>query len=188
MRDPRSDGPHDCGGFHGHSAAPAHRNMGPTGCDASMSNCDVPGSDRDASMSGCDVTSSDDVMSAVSVHVRARALWGLTRNLRKPRNTAKCLPTPSLCFCYPSATSLRFRSGGHPAVKPTAPLSRHYPMMHGTPARVLAQHLGRNLRFKGSPLCDRPRSNSCRHQCRSRHAPSENARPVLGQRTMVFTS
>jgi hypothetical protein len=34
--------------------------MGPTGCDASMSNCDVPGSDRDASMSGGDVTSSDD--------------------------------------------------------------------------------------------------------------------------------
>src|SRR5260370_408782 len=27
---------------------------------------------------------------------RACALWGLTRNLRKPRNTAKCLPTPSL--------------------------------------------------------------------------------------------
>src|SRR6266446_8467106 len=24
------------------------------------------------------------------------------------------------------------------------------------------QHLGRNLRFKGSPVCDRPRSNSCR--------------------------
>ena len=86
------------------------------------------------------------------------------------------------------ASSLRFRSGGHPAVKPTAPLSRHYPMMHGTPARVLAQHLGRNLRFKGSPLCDRPRSNSCRHQCRSRQAPSEHARPLLGQRTMEFTS
>src|SRR6266478_2882089 len=46
-------------------------------------------------------------------------------------------------------------------------------MMHGAPALVLAQHLGRNLRFKGSPLCDRPRSNSCRHQCRSRQAPSE---------------
>jgi len=30
---------------------------------------------------------------------------------------------------------------------------------HGAPALVLAQHLGRNLRFKGS---DRPRSNSCR--------------------------
>src|SRR6266851_4704793 len=28
-------------------------------------------------------------------------------------------------------------------------------MMHGAPALVLAQHLGRNLRFKGSPLCDR---------------------------------
>jgi hypothetical protein len=31
-----------------------------------------------------------------SVYIHARALWGLTRNLRKPRNTAKCLPTPSL--------------------------------------------------------------------------------------------
>src|SRR5258705_9111793 len=58
-------------------------------------------------------------------------------------------------------------------------------MMHGAPALVLAQHLGRNLRFKGSPLCDRPRSNILRRQCRSRQAPSEHARPVLGQRTMV---
>jgi hypothetical protein len=41
---------------------------------------------------------------AKSSHVRARALWGLTRNLRKPRNTAKCLPTPSLHFCYPGGT------------------------------------------------------------------------------------
>jgi hypothetical protein len=32
-------------------------------------------------------------------------------------------------------------------------------MMHGAPARVLAQHLGRNLRFKGSPVRDRPRSS-----------------------------
>src|SRR5258707_14478598 len=46
--------------------------------------------------------------------------------------------------------------------------------MHGAPARVLAQHLGRNLRFKGSPLCDRP--GSWRHQCRSRQAPSEHMR------------
>src|SRR5258708_39024678 len=72
-----------------------------------------------------------------------------------------------------------FRPGRQPAVEPAAPLSRHYPMMHGTPARVLAQHLGRNLRFKGSPLCDRPRSNSCRHQCRSRQVGSEHACPVL---------
>src|SRR5260370_36460898 len=36
---------------------------------------------------------------------RARALWGLTRNLRKPRNTAKCFPTPSLHFCYPGGTA-----------------------------------------------------------------------------------
>jgi len=46
--DPRPHGPHDRGGFHSHSAAPDHRNMGPTGCDASMSNRDVPGSNRDA--------------------------------------------------------------------------------------------------------------------------------------------
>jgi hypothetical protein len=60
------------------------------------------------------------------MHTRARALWGLTRNLRKPRNTAKCLPTPSLHFCYPGATGLRFRPSGHSAVKPAAPLSRHH--------------------------------------------------------------
>src|SRR6266478_5471796 len=63
----------------------------------------------------------------VSVDVRARALWGLTRNLRKPRNTAKCLPTPALHFCYPGATGLRFRPGRQPAVEPAAPLSRHNP-------------------------------------------------------------
>ena len=34
--------------------------MGPTGCDASMPNRDVTGSDGDTSMSGCDVTSSGD--------------------------------------------------------------------------------------------------------------------------------
>ena len=62
-----------------------------------------------------------------SVHVRARALWGLTRNLRKPRNTAKCFPTPSLHFCYPGATGLRFRPGRQPAVEPAAPLTRHHP-------------------------------------------------------------
>jgi hypothetical protein len=60
LRDPRPDGPHDRGGFHGHSAAPGRCDVGPTGSETSMSNCDVPGSDRDASMSGCDVTSSGD--------------------------------------------------------------------------------------------------------------------------------
>jgi hypothetical protein len=60
LMDPRPHRPHDRGGFHSNSDAPAHRNMGPTGCDASMSNCDVPGSDCDASVSGCDVMSSDD--------------------------------------------------------------------------------------------------------------------------------
>jgi hypothetical protein len=51
---------------------------------------------------------------AAFLYMYARALWGLTRNLRKPRNTAKCLPTPSLHFCYS-------------AVKPAAPLTRHHP-------------------------------------------------------------
>ena len=86
-----------------------------------------------------------------------RALWGLTRNLRKPRNTAKC-----------NAVAALLLSGRN--------WQRRFPrttlMMHGAPALVLAQHLGRNLRFKGSP----------------RQAPSEHARPVLGQRTMEFTS
>jgi len=58
-------------------------------------------------------------------------------------------------------------------------------MMHWSPARVSAQHLGRNLRFKGSPLCDSPRSSICRHQCISRQVTSRHARPVLGQRTTV---
>src|SRR5882724_12359594 len=47
LLDPWPHRPHDQGGFHSHSAASAHRNMGPTGCDPSMSNCDVSGSDRD---------------------------------------------------------------------------------------------------------------------------------------------
>jgi len=58
-------------------------------------------------------------------------------------------------------------------------------MMHGAPARVLAQHLGRYLRFKGSPLGDRPRSSICRHQCLSRQVTSRHARPVPEQRTTV---
>src|SRR5258708_36151549 len=60
LLDPRPHRPHDCGGFHGHSASPAHRNMGPTGCDASMSNCDGPGSDREPLVSGRDGTRSGD--------------------------------------------------------------------------------------------------------------------------------
>src|SRR5437016_6844880 len=60
-------------------------------------------------------------------------------------------------------------------------------MMHGAPARVLAQHLGRNLRFKGSPVRDRPRSSILRHQLRSRQAASEHPRPVLGHRITVYS-
>jgi len=60
LRDPGPDGPHDRGRFHGYSAAPAHCDMGPAGCDASMSKSDVPGSDHDTSMPACDVTGSGD--------------------------------------------------------------------------------------------------------------------------------
>jgi hypothetical protein len=104
--------------------------------------------------------------------------------------------TPRKCFPTPVAVLLLSGrdqpSSWGPVDSPPWNRQRRFPgttlMMHGAPALVLAQHLGRNLRFKGSPLCDRPRSNILRHQCRSRHAPSEHARPVLGQRTMEFTS
>src|SRR6516162_2778526 len=58
LLDPRPDGPHDLGGFHGHSAALAHRDMGPSGCDGAMSNRDVTGSGRDASTCAREVTGS----------------------------------------------------------------------------------------------------------------------------------
>src|SRR6266478_9263557 len=81
LPDPRPDGPHDLGGFRGHSAALAHRDMGPSGCDGAMSNrdvtsfdggpstCarDVTGFDRDAPMSACDATGSD-VEASMSNH------------------------------------------------------------------------------------------------------------------------
>src|SRR5215831_6042954 len=59
LPDPRPYGPHDLGGFRGHSAASGRRDMGLSGCDGAMSNRDVTGSDRDASMSACDVTNSN---------------------------------------------------------------------------------------------------------------------------------
>jgi hypothetical protein len=59
-------------------------------------------------------------------------------------------------------------------------------MMHSAPARVLAQHLGRNLCFKGSPLRDRPPSSILRHQLRSRQIASEHPPPVLGHRITVI--
>jgi len=81
LPDPRPDGPDDLGGFHGHSAGLAHRDMGPSGCDGAMSNrdvtsfdggpstCarDVTGFDRDAPMSACDATGSD-VEASMSNH------------------------------------------------------------------------------------------------------------------------
>ena len=67
LQDPRPYGPHDLGGFRGHSAASSHRDMGLSGCDGAMSNRDVTGSDRDASMSACDVSGSD-VAASMSNH------------------------------------------------------------------------------------------------------------------------
>src|SRR5258707_14642203 len=77
-------------------------------------------------------------MNSILYIIRARALWGLTRNLRKPRNTAKCLPTPSLHFCYPGGTG----SAAFPA---------QTLMMHGAPALVLAQHLRSEFALQSQP-------------------------------------
>src|SRR6266481_6980336 len=82
---------------------------------------------------------------------RARAyIMSESRGMRN-RGKAQYLrdrkPTPSLHFCYPGAAGLRFRQ---PAVEPAASLSRTTLMMHGAPALVLAQHLGRNLRLKAA--------------------------------------
>ena len=98
---------------------------------------------------------------------RARAyIMSESRGMRN-RGKAQYLrdrkPTPSLCF---------LRSG-----RDQASSWARWTFRRET------QHLGRNLRFKGSPLCDRPRSNILRRQCRS--VGSEHACPVLGQRTTV---
>jgi hypothetical protein len=57
----------------------------------------------------------------------AKSLWGLTRNLRKPRNTAKCLPTPSLRFGNSASAFCCPGTGRQPAVESAAPLSRQHP-------------------------------------------------------------
>ena len=94
---------------------------------------------------------------------------------------------PVICRCEPDRSRDRCatvgagpRRSGHDQPSFWVPpwnRQRRFPgttlMMHGAPARVLAQHLGRNLRFNGSPLCDRPRSNIPRHQRRSRQVTSE---------------
>src|SRR5260221_13913402 len=52
--------------------------------------------------------------------VRACACHGaLPRNRGKAQYLRDRKPTPSLCFCDPGATGLRFRPGGHSAVKPS---------------------------------------------------------------------
>src|SRR5260370_16859066 len=51
LPDPRPDGPDDLGGFHGHSAGLAHRDMGPSGRDGAMSNRDA--TSFDAAPSTC---------------------------------------------------------------------------------------------------------------------------------------
>src|SRR5260370_32097230 len=50
---------------------------------------------------------------------------GVTRNLTTPNIAGS--KTPSLLLLLSGRDQPSFRSGGHPAVKPTAPLSRHYP-------------------------------------------------------------
>jgi hypothetical protein len=84
LPDQRPDGPYDYGRSGGHSAALANCGMGPTGRDASSFNCDVlslhgasisrcdvpgsdrdvPGSDPDASMSDCGMSGSNRATSA----------------------------------------------------------------------------------------------------------------------------
>ena len=107
----------------------------------------------------------------VSVHVRARVMGSYSESEKASQHREM----------LSNAVAALLLSGRN--------RQRRFPgttlMMHGAPALVLAQHLGRNLRFKGSPVCDRPPSSILRHQCRSRQAPSEHARPVLGQRTTV---
>src|SRR5258708_4443930 len=51
----------------------------------------------------------------------------VARNRGKAQYLRDRKPTPSLCFCDPDATSLRPGPGGHSAVKPAAPLTRHHP-------------------------------------------------------------
>src|SRR5467141_3112392 len=66
---------------------------------------------------------------------------GVTRNLTTPNIAGS--KTPSLLLLLSGRDQPSFRSGGHPAVKPTAPLSRHYP---------------RDARDSGSSLGAAPRS------------------------------
>ena len=57
-------------------------------------------------------------------HVRARVRYGVLLGIRESLATPRT--TPSLHFCYPGATGLRFRPGRQPAVEPAAPLNfRH---------------------------------------------------------------
>src|SRR5216684_1361107 len=67
LPDPRPDGPDDLGGFHGHSAGLAHRDMGPSGCDGAMSNRDVTSFDGGPPTCACDATGSD-VEASMSNH------------------------------------------------------------------------------------------------------------------------
>src|SRR5258705_6764076 len=59
------------------------------------------------------------------LHVCAQGV--LPRNRGKAQYLRDRKPTPSLCFCDPGATRLRPGPGGHSAVKPAAPLTRHHP-------------------------------------------------------------
>jgi hypothetical protein len=60
---------------------------------------------------------------------RVRASWGLTPKSWQSHNICVTeMPSNAVAVLLRSGRDQpSFRSGGHPAVKPTAPLSRHYP-------------------------------------------------------------
>ena len=74
---------------------------------------------------------SDVDLAATSKVMTGRSFaWGRLAGPTLPplsRRGWRPVPTPSLHFCYPGATGLRFRPGRQPAVEPAAPLSRHNP-------------------------------------------------------------
>src|SRR5260370_694900 len=140
-----------------------------------------------------------------------------SRRARSPSPTVWCMPKPTQrarsTMCEAASTSSRlywFRSGDrveHDVLLlsgrdqpsslgsvdiPPWNRQRRFPggtlMMHGNSGSSLGAAPWSEFALQKQPCVDRPRSSICRHQCRSRQAPSEHARPVLGQRTMEFTS
>src|SRR5258707_7314336 len=81
----------------------------------------------------------------VSVHVRARVMGSYSESEKASQHREM----------LSNAVAALLLSGRN--------RQRRFPgttlMMHGAPALVLAQHLGRNLRFKGSRTADMPRAS-----------------------------